>query len=170
RAADASLRGSTVPPLSGAAATGEPPPSWLAPLFSTGEFFCASIEGSAPSATAAFAGPSSRAPVAREPFAPASAAGAAVSAPGGLATDDSQTWVCPPVSPGAEAVSEFNSASPLLNASMMFPQFQAARLTGPCGFFGDFLRRRSFFTCGPRAPRPWFRLGKDLRRPHDDAD
>src|SRR6185437_352746 len=138
RAADASLRGSTVPPLSGAAATGEPPPSWLAPLFSTGEFFCASIEGSAPSATAAFAGPSSRAPVAREPFAPASAAGAAVPAPGGPATDDSQTWVCPPVSPGAEAVSEFNSASPLLNASDDVSSIPGCALNGALRIFWGF--------------------------------
>ena len=84
------------------------------------EFFSGSTEGSASCAITAFAWPSSRAPAAREPSpdaASAAAAGVAASDPSGLATDDLQTWLCPPVSPGAEEFSEFNSASFSLSAS-----------------------------------------------------
>ncbi|HKN27876.1 MAG TPA: hypothetical protein VJY34_08300 [Roseiarcus sp.] len=62
----------------------------------------------------AFGWPSSRAAVASEPSSDAAApaaAGVAASDPSGLATDDSQTWLCPPISPDAEEFSEFNAAS-----------------------------------------------------------
>jgi hypothetical protein len=39
------------------------------------------------------------------------AAGVAVSDRSAVATDDSQTWFCPPVFPASEEFSEFDSAS-----------------------------------------------------------
>jgi hypothetical protein len=62
----------------------------------------------------------------KEPCPDAASAAAAASDPSDLATDDSQTGLCPSVSPGAEEFSEFNSASFSLSASDDVSSFQAA--------------------------------------------
>ena len=116
----------------------ESPTSRSLPVFPAGEFFSASTEGSASCAITAFAWPSSRAPVAREHSrnaASAAAAGVAASDPSGLATDNSQTWLRPPVSRGAEEFSEFNSASTSLSASNDVSSIPSCALNGALRIF-----------------------------------
>jgi hypothetical protein len=65
----------------------------------------------------------------------AAAAGVVASDPIGLATDDSQTWLCPPVSPGAEEFSESTSASISLSASDDVSSIPSCALNGVLRIF-----------------------------------
>jgi hypothetical protein len=63
------------------------------------------------------------------------AAGVAASDPSGLATDDSQTLLCPRVFPGAEEFSDFNSASISLSASHDPSSIPSCALNGALRIF-----------------------------------
>jgi hypothetical protein len=80
----------------------------------------------------------SRAPVAAEPSpdaASAAGAGVAASDPNGLAADDSEPWLCAPVSPGAEEFSEFKSVSVSLSASDDVSSIPSCALNGALRIF-----------------------------------